>query len=130
MRSAPSTPAGARQSPSRGVELDECFPGVADDRQRPVLVGVEAGRVDADEAHVGFCEHRPRTGGEVAEASADGDDDVGLGGEAVGTLGADDADRPGVVRVVVGQRRLAGDRLDDGDAVTAANDASVSSASE
>ncbi len=60
-------------------------------------------------------DHEP--GGEVAEAGADGEHDVGLGGEAVGALGADDADRSGVARMVVGQRRLAGDRLDDGDPV-------------
>ena len=82
-----------------------------------MLVGVEARRVDTDEADVRVLEHRPRPGREVAQAGADGEDDVGLGSEAIGALGTDDADRSGVVRVVGGERRLAGDGLHDGDPV-------------
>ena len=60
-------------------------------------------------------DHEP--GGEVAETGTDGEHDIGLGGEAVGSFGADDADRSGVVRVIRWQRRLAGDRLYNGNPV-------------
>ena len=51
------------------------------------------------------------------QSGADGEHDVGLGGEPVGTFASDDTDRTGVARVVPRQCRLAGDGLDDGDAV-------------
>ncbi len=41
----------------------------------------------------------PRAGGEVLQPRADGDDDVGVGGEGVRRLAAGDADRPGVQRM-------------------------------
>ena len=82
-----------------------------------MLVGVPAGRVDGDEADVGILEQRPRARREVLEPRPDGEDDIGPPGDGIGGDRAGDPDRAGVVRVVVQERRLAGDGLDDRDAV-------------
>ena len=100
-----------------GGELFEGEPGVGDERQRVVLVGVVGGDVDRDDAAVGVLEERPGAGGEVLEAGADGEDDVGGLGDGVGGGGAGDADGAEVERVVVGQGGLAGLGLADGDVV-------------
>ena len=62
-------------------------------------------------------ERRPRAGGEVLQAGADGDDDIGLGGECVRRRATGDADRAGVQRMGRQHARLARHRLDDGDVV-------------
>ena len=59
----------------------------------------------------------PRAGDEVLEARADGEDDVGIGGERVGRGRADDADRPDIHRVVVDEHGAAVDGLGDRDVV-------------
>ena len=65
----------------------------------------------------GALEERPGAGGEVLEAGADADDDVGGLGDGVGGGGAGDADRAEVQRVVPGHRGLAGLGLADRDVV-------------
>ena len=90
---------------------------VADHRQGTLLVGVPRGGVHADEPDVRIAEDRPRAGREVLEPCPDRDDDIGALGDGVRRARTGDADRPGVVRVVVGKGRLAGDGLDDRDAV-------------
>ena len=59
-------------------------------------------------------ERRPRPGGEVLQAGADGEDHVGLGGKRVGRGRADNPDGAAMDGIVVGERALAGDRLDHG----------------
>ena len=79
-------------------QLAQALAGIADDCVGESLHGIEPGDVDADEPGVGG-ERRPRTGGEVLQSGADGDDDIGLGGERVRRRAPGDADRPGVQRV-------------------------------
>ncbi len=64
-----------------------------------------------------IAEKRPRAGGEILEARADPDDEVGILRQCVGARRAGDADRSHVERMVPGERRLAGLRLGDGDVV-------------
>jgi hypothetical protein len=87
----------------RGAQRLEGGAGVADERERRVLVRVDGGDVEVDEADVVGGENRPRGGGEVAVAGADADDDVGLAGERVGRGRAGRADGADGLRVVVGQ---------------------------
>ena len=82
-----------------------------------MLRRVEAGGVQPDQAEVLVPEDRPGAGREVLEPRPDREHDVRLGGEAVGLVGAGDADRPDVAGMVEAQGRLAGDGLDDGQAV-------------
>ena len=58
-----------------------------------------------------ILEQRPRAGGEILQARADGQHDIGLLGQRVGGRGAGDADRAHVERMIVRQRRFAGLRL-------------------
>ena len=79
-----------------------------------MLDGIEAGRVEGDEARL-RGERAPRAGGEVLKASPDREDDVRLRGERVGRGGPDDAHRADVHRVVVNEHPAPGHRLRDGD---------------
>ena len=99
----------------RGVERLQAVAGVGDERQPGVLEGVDGRDVEVDEADVGSAEGAARRGREVAPARADAEHDVGLAGERVGGGRAGGADRAERLRVVVGQRALAGLRLGDGD---------------
>ena len=95
----------------RRVELGERFAGVADHRHGAVLARIPAGGVDRDESRIAR-EGGPRAGGEVLQPRSDGEDYVGVLGERVGRGGADDAHRPGMDRIVMGERALARDGLD------------------
>jgi hypothetical protein len=101
----------------RGIDRLERRLRVADDRERALLVRVPRGGVDPDEADIRVLEHRPRSGGEVLQARAHRDDDVGLFCDGVRRARPGDAYRAGVVRVIVGQCRLAGHGLHDRDAM-------------
>ncbi len=72
--------------------------------------------VDRDELRV-LAERRPRTRREILQARADREDHVGLGGERIGGGRADDADRACMRRVIVRKPALAGNRLDNRNAV-------------
>ena len=98
-----------------GVDLLERHLGVADDADGAVLQRVVAVDVDRDELAVGVGEDRPRAGGEVLEAGADADDEVGRRAGVVAAGRAGDAGRAEVHRVLPGGRALAGLGLDDRD---------------
>src|SRR5699024_7255415 len=67
-----------------GAQPLQSRPGVGDDRiAAAVLVGVEAGDVEVDEAHVRVGEGRAARGREIAVAGADADDHVRRGGDPV-----------------------------------------------
>ena len=107
---------GARQSVSASDSSSRptrASPTTASDA---VLVRVEARGVEADDARV-VAEHRPGAGGEILQPRADREHHVGLGRQRVGRGRADDADRADIHRMVVDQRRPAGDGLGDGDVV-------------
>ena len=57
---------------------------IADDLQAAELRRVELCDVDVREAHPRTCEERVRSGGEVAPARADADDEIRVGGEPIG----------------------------------------------
>ena len=100
----------------RGVEFRYGLAGVSNDGNGAVLHRVEPSGVDRDELRF-RAERRPRAGGEILQPRADGEDHVGVGGERVGRGRADDADRAGVRGVAMREPALAGDGLDNGDAV-------------
>ena len=87
--------------------------GVADERQRVVLGGVVGGDVERDDLEVAGLEQSPGAGGEVLEARADGEQQVGVAGERVRRRRAGDADRAEGERMGFVDRRLA--RLRDRD---------------
>ena len=99
-----------------GREFFERHSGIGDDRDRGVLEGVEFADVDGDETHVGMRKRRLRHRREVAQARADGDHEVGFGGELVGRLPAGGADRAEIARVIPRQGALAGLGFTHGDA--------------
>ncbi len=101
--------------PQPVVDLLDGDERVADHGERLLLRGVPAGGVDRDEPHVWVLEHRPRPGGEVLEAGADGDDDVGVLGDGVRRGRPRHPDRACVIGVIVDERGLAGNGLDDRD---------------
>ncbi len=101
----------------RGVDCLERHLRVADHRKGALLVGIPGRRVDAHEPDVGIAEDRPRPGREVLEPGPDGDDHIGLFRDGIGGPRARHPERPRVVRVVMRERRLARDRLDDRDPV-------------
>ena len=70
-------------------------------------MGVERGDIEVDESHAIGGEDCPRGGREVAVASADPDDEVGLVGDRVGSRRPRRSDGTQRLRVVVGQRPLA-----------------------
>ena len=72
------------------------------------------GDVDIDEPHVRVLECGLGGGGEIAEARADGDHQVGLARGDVGAGRPGHADGAQVLRMVEAQRALAGLRLADG----------------
>ena len=131
----PATRDAARVRPvhavagQRGRELLERRARVGDQRQRGVLVGVELGDVDVDEAHVRVLERGLGGGGEVAVARADADHQVGLARGQVRARRAGHADGAQVLRMVEGQRALAGLVSATGMPVAAAKRASASVAS-
>ena len=94
-----------------GAELLQPHTGIGHQWEGSVLDGIEAGRVEADEADVVGPEHCPRAGGEVAQPGADGQDGVGLRGQAVGTVPAHDPDGAGPGRVGGDEAGLARHRL-------------------
>ncbi len=81
----------------------------------PCLWASHDARIDRHEPHVRILEHRPRAGREVLQPGTDRQHDIGLLRDGVGRARPGHAERAGVVRVVVGQGRLAGHRLDDRD---------------
>ena len=99
----------------RAAQLLQALASVADERQAGVLERVHARHVEVDEPRV-LGEQRARGGREVAPARADAEDHVGLAGDRVRGGRAGGADRAERLRVVVGQRALAGLRLRDRDA--------------
>ncbi len=86
---------------------------VGDQRQRPVLAGVEGLHVQPDDGLAGILEQRPGAGGEILQPGADGKDHVRLFGEPVCRRRAGHADRRHVERVIVGQRGFSALRLAD-----------------
>ena len=82
-----------------------------DQRHGAHLGGVEPVDVDPDERHVRVLERGPGGRDEVAHPGADADDEVGVPGQPVGREAARRPDRADVLRVVPGQRALAGLRL-------------------
>ena len=106
---------GEAEVAERGVDLLERDLRVADDAERAVLQRVVAVDVDRDEPAVGVGEDRPRAGGEVLEAGADADHEVGRRAGRVAAGRAGDAGRAEVHRVLPGGRALAGLGLEDRD---------------
>ena len=95
----------------RAAQRLEADARVGEQRHARVLGRVDRRDVEVDEAHVRVGEDAARRGGEVAPARADAEHDVGLAGDRVGGGCAGGADRAERLRVVVGQRALAGLRL-------------------
>ena len=88
---------------------------IADQRRGAMLGGVEARRIERDDAEGGILKRRPRAGGKILQPRADGEHEVGFGGERVGRAAADDADRADVQAVIPGQAGAPGNGLGDGD---------------
>ena len=91
---------------------------------RRVLDGIEPGGIHLDQLR-GRVEHRPGGGGEVLQASAHGQNDVGIGSEVVGAGGADDPERAAVQRVSVRDERATGRRLHHGNAMVLSESAQL-----
>ena len=72
-----------------------------------MLEGIDFRDVDVDEADLGILERGLGCRGEIAQARADGDDQVGLARRDVRARSAGDADRAEILRVIEGQRALA-----------------------
>src|SRR5215211_3554535 len=97
----------------------ECLerrPGVPDQRETGVFVGVEVGDVHVYEANPGVLESGLRGGGEVRPAGPDPDDEVGLAGSLVRGERARGSYRAQGTGMVVGHGALTGLRLADRDA--------------
>ncbi len=110
----PRVPSAVAQGLREG---GQALAGVGDERQRGLLVGVEAGDVEVEEAGAPG-EEGAGGGGEVGVAGADADDEVGGTGQGGGGLRAGVADTAHVAGVVVRQGTLAG--LGGGDGQTGA----------
>ena len=95
----------------RRLELLEDAPCVADQREGSVFQRVELGDVDRDESNVGRGESGVRCAREIAQAGADGEDEVGLAREAVRAGRAGDAHRADRLWMIEGQRAFARLRL-------------------
>ena len=88
----------------------------ADDRGGAEPGSVVAVHVDRGEPHLGVLEQRLGGGGEVGQARADGEDEVGLAGQGVGGRGALQPDAAQQPPVAVLDGALAGEGLGHGDA--------------
>src|SRR5215208_1681843 len=97
-------------------ESFKCRPGVADECEAGVFVGVEVRDVDVHEAHPRVLEGGLRRCGEVRPAGADADDQVRFAGGAVGGEGARGPHGAQSEGMIVGHRALPGLRLPDRDA--------------
>jgi hypothetical protein len=106
---------GRRRFPAlqRCAEFGQPFRRIGDQRQCPVLAGIEGLHVEPDDGLAGILEQRPRAGGEILQPRADGQHDVGVFCQPVGGGRAGDADRPHVERMGIRQRRLAALRFGD-----------------
>ena len=82
-----------------------------------MLHRIEARGIDGDELDIGRLEHGPGAGGEILQPRADGEHDIGLGGQRIGRGGADDAQRPGIHGMLMAEHPAPGDGLGHGDAV-------------
>ena len=82
-----------------------------------MLAGVVRGDVQRHQGEVRSLEEGAGARGEVGQASPDGEDEIGVGGQRVGGGRAAHADRADAGRVVPRQRALAGLGLRDGNAV-------------
>src|SRR5665213_1811779 len=100
----------------RGGQLRERACGVADDHCSTGLQRVEDLHVDRDDRHA--AEQRMRTGGEIRETRAHGDDHVRVARKRVRRRRAGDADGARLHRVVERQRALACLRFGDGHSVS------------
>ena len=107
--------AAKRVSPRAASIFSSVDLGVADDADGAVLQRVVAVDVDRDEPALRVGEDRPRAGGEVLEAGADADHEVGGRAGLVAAGRAGDAGRAEVHRVLPGGRALAGLGLEDRD---------------
>ena len=105
----------------RRVELLQRDARIGHQRQAAVLVGVELGDVDVDEAHVGILEGGLRGGGEIAEARADARSPGRPRAPRCSRQGAGDADGAEILRMVERQRALAGLRFAHRNTVCDAN---------
>ena len=120
----PGEPVGLQRRVGRREDLPlqragqrvEPVAGVRAQRLGPVLHRVVGIDVEADEPAPRVSEQRPRPGGEVLKARADADHDIGPCADLVRRRAAGHADGAEVQRMVPGQRRLAGLRLDHRDA--------------
>ncbi len=108
---------GGAPGADRLAQRGEPGRGIGDERQGGVLRRVERRDVELDEAAFGTGEEAARGGGEIGEPRADREHEIGLGGERVGGGAAGDADRADRLRMVAGERALAGLGLGDRDAV-------------
>ncbi len=94
-----------RRSPATEPGTQPFEPGacIGDQRDAAVLAGIERLHVEADDLHPRVLEQRSRSGGEILQPGADGQDHVRLGGQRVGRRRAGDADGAEAHRMIVGR---------------------------
>jgi len=76
-----------------------------------MLARIEGLHVEPDDHPIRVREKRARAGREILQARADGEDDIRLGRERIGSTRAGNADRTEVQRLIDGQRRFPGLRF-------------------
>ena len=108
---------GRTVTPERCGHLCEGDLGVAGERDRLALCGIEACRVEADDLHRVVLEDSPRTGREIEKTGTDSQHHVGLACECVRRRSTGHADRAAIHRVVPFKACLSSDGLNDGDVV-------------
>ncbi len=106
-----------RPAGERGPELAERREHVTAQGEGPALDRVVAGHVDRDQAIVEVADQLAGPGGEVLQARAEREHEVGFREQPIGGARAGDAEAAGIAGVVERERALARLRLRDRDAV-------------
>ena len=91
--------------------------GIADEWKRIVLASVEGLHVQADNSEFRIFEQGLGAGGEILQPRADGHDDIGLRGQSIGDRCSRHANGADAELEVIRQRRFAGLRYGDRNAV-------------
>ena len=81
-----------------------------------MLRGVMGRHVELDELRAAAAEQGAAAAGEILQPGADRQNEIGLARQRVGRRAAGDADRADRMRMIPGERSLAGLRLGHGDA--------------